>query len=273
MELYVNKGDFLELNRVIKIDDEIFQPGSLVEVIEIDDTIPKLKIDKNGKGFVFYSIRSDLFRKLTELECEKIQKERNERCFINKDMCIENVNDIKNPDGQIIKAGTKFLALSGGENPVVIFESGIYGVFSRLKIVNKTDYKIIEASIEESLKKWNVKNVNFLNENYLDNAGYEIDIENAGQSIKAKSVGLITKKVTYMAEDNTLQDLNVDLRKTINTHLSNNELLDNFIEYLAFKHYSFNTFSNYVKNKLQYQDSVELRKQTLTIPVGKKFSL
>ena len=261
MELNVEKGEWLRLKKTIKISDNIFDKGLYVEVVDIEDFIPKLKIVKDNMEYFFYCIKDDLFDKLSKEDILKLHKEIEDSFVMTKDMIIENINEIS-INSKKVKPGTKFLVMSNEDYPLIIMGNDTPGMFIQTIIQNKSDFKVINNSMENELQKWKIGDISFYNKDSFFTAGYEITLEKDDKILKIKSEGFPKKKITSLSDKDAVDEFLSDVKKILYKNINDKEIMEYFSEYVGLRSYAFKTFNKFLDEKIKPEPK---EKQSLKI--------
>lgn len=247
MDLIINTGDILRLVSNIKINDVFVPKGNLIDVIEIDDDIYKLKVNFESKNYYFYAIDLFLFVKLSPEEMQTVKEKRAKLNFIHDNMFLETVNDIICPDNNRVRKGTRALVLKGGDKPVVLIENKEEGEFSYLTIVNKLDYKIIEHRMESVLQNWSIEKKEDPENTTFEQAGYHVFLKEIGCSIEVRVTGL-DKYTVVQADEASLDKIKNDLNAAGIENITEktlNKTIQIFCDYLLYHHEAFSDFKTY----------------------------
>lgn len=248
MELEVEKGDWLILKKNINVAGEIFNKGIHAEVMDIEDFIPKLRILKNDVEHIVYCISSDLFEKIDIKEPVNTIEEIDNDLILKKGMIVENTGEII-IDKKVIKKGSKFLVMTNEEYPFIIMNSEDNGMFLKTKMNNKKDFIIVDSNMENTLQKWNIKEIKFYNEDSFFNSGYQIILEKNGRSLNIKSHGLMKKVITVLSDKEIIDDLLSDIKKVLYKDIEDKNIIEYFSEYIALRNYAFKTFNKFIDEK------------------------
>lgn len=262
MDLIVNTGDILRLVSNIKINDIIVPKGNLIDVIEVDDDIYKLKVNFESKNYYFYATDLFLFMKLSPEEMQKVKEDRAKISVIYENMFLETVNDIIDPHGNTVKKGTRALVLMGGDKPVVLIEDKESGAFSYLTIVNKLDYKIIEHRMESVLQNWSIEKKEDSENTTFEQAGYHVFLKEIDFSIEVRVSGL-DKYTVVQADEASLDKIKNDLIAVGIENITEktlNKKIQIFCDYLLYHHEAFCDFKSYyekIKESLTNKDNIK----------------
>lgn len=248
MELEVEKGDWLILKKNINVAGEIFNKGIHAEVMDIEDFIPKLKILKDDVEHIVYCISSELFEKIDIKESVNSTEVLDNDLILKKGMVIENTGELV-IDKKIIKKGTKFLVITNEDYPFIIMNSEDNGMFLKTKIKNKKDFIIVNNNMENTLQKWDIKEIKFYNEDSFFNSGYQIILEKDGKALNIKSHGLIKKVITVLSDKEIVNDLLSDIKKVLYKDIEDKNIIEYFAEYIALRNYAFKTFNKFIDEK------------------------
>jgi len=248
MELEVEKGDWLILKKNINVAGKIFNKGIHAEVMDIEDFIPKLKILKDDVEHIVYCISSELFEKIDIKESVNSTEDLDNNLILKKGMVIENTDELV-IDKKIIKKGTKFLVMTNEDYPFIIMNSEDNGMFLKTKIKNKKDFIIVNNNMENTLQKWDIKEIKFYNEDSFFNSGYQIILEKDGKALNIKSHGLIKKVITVLSDKEIVNDLLSDIKKVLYKDIEDKNIIEYFAEYIALRNYAFKTFNKFIDEK------------------------
>lgn len=248
MELEVEKGDWLILKKNINVAGKIFNKGIHAEVMDIEDFIPKLKILKDDVEHIVYCISSELFEKIDIKESVNSTEVLDNDLILKKGMVIENTGELV-IDKKIIKKGTKFLVMTNEDYPFIIMNSEDNGMFLKTKIKNKKDFIIVNNNMENTLQKWDIKEIKFYNEDSFFNSGYQIILEKDGKALNIKSHGLIKKVITVLSDKEIVNDLLSDIKKVLYKDIEDKNIIEYFAEYIALRNYAFKTFNKFIDEK------------------------
>lgn len=265
MDLIVNKGDILKLNQKIRLNDLIIDKDNIVDVIDIDGHIPKLKVKHEGKYYIFYANNSALFTKLSSEKIQRIKEERENLLFIKKGMYLETINDINCPGEKVILKGTRALVIESGENPVILLQEKD-GIFAHIRIVNKLDYKITESHKEPVLKEWKIEKIEFEEQATFDNVGYTLELLDREKQKLIIQVSGLDKHTLIHGEDDLQGKLLRDIESLNIKGISNvdsKKVFQILADYIAYKNDAFHNFKEYSEKIIEKEKNNVLINKTI----------